>query len=464
MLALFLVMVLHHHHHHHHHLRNPQYFSHGGGTLDEEEMASAFRTGVFSHCRWNSQAVRRAQDHVTAARHWEAVQIWNNYFDEGCFQLFLQMLVGQAPPLQHLTVSVCQQPLELSALINVLQSAKLAQLKELTLVVDPRQRITDEQAQYLRALVQIPQKTLTIHFGLFQQDYRACLQALSQGQREQLQEKRSSIKSESSCQVKFCNVSFPHHQTLLQRFVHQVVETNVLSSLHLTARRRLDDDDLRAAQVGVSFVESFPVLLSARCLAELEIDALILPPLALEDEPVLLERVWQALVQNTNLVRLSIEASYGLRPLWTRAIFPALALNRTLHYMDFGHTDEILVDFLQRLPTMQGLRYIRAPFHLRCCRSWVYALEQMDNIQRIDFVFGDGYWNNDLPCTLDVRKQINEHCRRNQLIAAARIFLRNSPCRPGIVQQLKEFEVYQDKGFSAYYVVVRGCAGLIAHL
>ena len=421
---------------------------------------------------WDATAVCRARECGSSSLGEELKLVDNTFANQDCFRDFLDMLASLRN-LRRLTLSVQDQPRLLSYLAasDVCAASRHRHhhynhpLDELTLEL--HHRMNDNEAACFQTIVQIPRQRLTIRFSLAQPsgDYTACLLALERGQQEARDKNDISLLD-----VKLTNVSFPHHgKILLQRFAKQLVQTAVVTSLHLTPHNNNNNN-------AMGFVKIFPMLLTCKSLGELELGRIvILPgtPSSLDHQDGLFTAIHRALEHNTTLQSFSVPESAGLTRLWTQAIFPALASgkNTTLRRIEFGRTtgttviqdEEILVAFLQQLPRMPYLTSVKVPWHQQSFHSWMAALERMDTLQQIDFVHGEDYFNHDCPSAAVLQHQIRQHCLRNRLVAAARSFLTQAPQAAGVLQKLVEMDT-QVHGFSASFVLVRGYAGPLIHL
>lgn len=454
-------------------------------------IAKGFGRGLFHSTRWDATELSRARTFLceSAGNMNEDLKLMDTTFvNEDCCRELFQLLIQASISgnLRRLTLAVRGQP----RLLWLLASSQQLRLDDLTLEI--HHHLTEDEASCLTTIADMPRQSLILRFshvapqGL--DSYIACLQALQQPAAQQ--EQAENGNTSNGCRVKLENVelsSVPHPR-MLKRFA-RLVDTCNLASLHVMVPRAQgwdddgeeddgDDDDIQSTAVAFQWVRVLPLLLTCSSLIEMEIGgAVVLPDTYLDHQDKLLRAMRRAMEGNNVLQRFAIPTSSGLTRLWAQAVFPALThgSNTTLQRIEFGQEHAVLVDFLQQLPHMRYLTSVQAPWHRRCFSSWMTALEHIDNLQHVDFVFGspisstndsvEYFFRADCPTTTPLRNQIRQCCQRNRLVAAARSFLTQAPQATGVMQKLAEMDDHQQGlGFSAAFVLVRGYAGPLIHL
>ena len=361
--------------------------------------------------------------------------------------------MAQRKELARFSISLSDLSFALEGLANVFRNHSTLQELEL---IGTCERIRDDVAIYLRQLVQIPTKSLSISFNLAQGDYGSCLLAIRQGLDDL---RRRGITEQRLPRICFRNVSFPNHKMFLHRFMAMLCEAQCVNCLQLNPRRRRHASASDSMRVKQMFLQAVARLLAFGNVQSLEIMSIVVDGPV---EPRIVNEFYHALLGNTTLQRLSMPSTKGLDILWQQAIFPALTVNRTVRQLEFGHEMGCLPSFLDHLPLMKGLQSIQAPWRAHHGPEWVGAVQQSQHLTHVNFVMTPNVHSKTEETTEDVcLTQTRQLLERNRLIQIAREMIKMEP-EPGQLMQGLAGMTCLEVGLDARFVLLRDSLALFA--
>ena len=424
--------------------RSPPYCS------EKDWIEDCFRMGGFvrkSH--WGLSEIRRAEIVLSLSNRnlkVPSLVLSKNCFEKNGFGVLMHLL-ARRQELKKLHISV-REATDLEAITNSFRHDQLE-----TLEVEMDLEVNREKAILFRDLVRIPTKTLTLVFSPhLANDYAATLQAFRLGVEGRQADQLPRIVFRN---VMIDNVS---HESL-PIFVSLACKTNILKGLEISplplAGGRHFSEFFRSIIPLVSLASSHLSQLKITQCIPLETNEL--------EQSQVVDSLRQALAENKSLRLLSLSYTMHLESLWIQGIFPALTVNRTLRTLDFGRTHEplVVVNFLQLLPEMKGLRHVTAPWHTGLGNLWIETLQRVDTLWRVDFPWND-FWGDCLPEAEKVQlRTIAALCRRNRSIHVARKFLQDVVVQGAPLRREQKLiaaleEMGEDKmGLSAVYTIYR---------
>lgn len=240
-----------------------------------------------------------------------------------------------------------------------------------------------------------------------------------------------------------------------------VCEAQCVDSLQLNPRRRRVADVSESCRVGPGFLQALARLLAFGRVRSLEVTNVRVDAASQMDERVVTE-LCHALAKNTSLERFSMSSTKGLATVWQQAIFPALAVNRTLKRLEFGHEPGVVHAFLHHLPNMRGLESIQAPWRSQDGPAWMDAVRQTESLCHVHFRL--------VPDVKESLQQlfVEDYCltqtrqlaERNRLTRQAYVIVRQESPAGTLVDRLAGFKA--EAGLDARYVLLRESLALFA--
>ena len=404
-------------------------------------LERGIRLGCFDVRHWGILEVRRAERYLARSKsvRLKTLSLINNSFENGCFY-DLMSLFGQCKTLQHFCVSI-KGPLDLKVFPEAFRPRTLETL-EVRLGFD----VQAEDIKYLQCLLAVPKEKFKIVFLSERTlDHVETLQAL------RIAVDRLPTKAP---RIEFGNVAMyeENFQNVLRSFVAAVCQTNVLGSLEISPKTYMEwynvSDFVRAL---------IPLLVYPNsCLQELRIGQLEGWREDLEEDRNIINEFRMALQGTSSLRALHLPNTFFLSSWWTRAIFPALAVNRTLRVLDFGQSvdDFVVKQFLKYLPSMGGLREVYVPWFPELRKEWHNALQQTYTLSRVHFTDNASV------------NFIESFCRRNRNIKRAKIIVQDVWRHDArqrlnlVVDQLARVGNVEDDDVTVIYMVLRGTIDL----
>ena len=421
-----------------------------------DDLVDLIREGVFFHVHWTFRTVQQLASKVLVSTESPVTEValMHCTFDkETTFRELLQVLVQQ--PLRRLSISQDDLSPVLGGLAAVLEEdQKPTPLEHLELAAH-RAKIRDDDMCYLKKMVKIPAKTISISFSLKQKDYGPCLLAIRHG----LDELKAAGKV--TPQVSFRNVCFPDHENYLHRFLAMVCEARCVDTLQLNPRRRAIANESESMHLGPGFLPGLVRLLACGTVKSLEVTTVIVDKLSLDVN--ILPQLRQAVAQNTTLESLALSHTKGMASVWQQAIFPAMEVNRTLKRLEFGYENGLVKGFLEHLPLMKGLQSVQAPWRIDDGASWVAAVQQNQSLVQANLVeILDLHVHPMLKVEDTCLATTRQLLERNRLCHTAKQVVDAEPSSSVLVNELATMTI-GEAGLDASFMVLRDSLTLFAH-